>query len=54
MESDEFAEYMSGAESLERNSLVNGTVVRVEENGSVLVDIGSKSEGIIPRSELGR
>ena len=53
MESDEFAEYMSGAQSLERNELVNGTVVRIEENGGILVDIGSKSEGIIPRSEIG-
>ena len=53
MESDEFAEYMSGAQSLERNALVTGTVVRLEENGSILVDIGSKSEGIIPRSEIG-
>ncbi len=53
MESDEFAEYMSGAQSLERNALVTGIVVRLEENGSILVDIGSKSEGIIPRSEIG-
>ena len=53
METDEFAEYMSGAQSLERNALVNGVVVRLEENGSILVDIGSKSEGIIPRSEIG-
>ena len=53
MESDEFAEYMSGAQSLERNALVTGTVVRLEENGGILVDIGSKSEGIIPRSEIG-
>ena len=53
MESDEFAEYMSGAQSLERNELVTGVVVRLEENGSILVDIGSKSEGIIPRSEIG-
>ena len=53
MESDEFAEYMSGADTLERNALVTGTIVRLEENGSILVDIGSKSEGIIPRSELG-
>ena len=53
MESDEFAEYMSGAQSLERNELVNGVVVRLEENGSILVDIGSKSEGIIPRTEIG-
>ncbi len=53
METDEFAEYMSGAQSLERNGLVTGIVVRLEENGSILVDIGSKSEGIIPRSEIG-
>ncbi len=53
METDEFAEYMSGAQSLERNALVTGIVVRLEENGSILVDIGSKSEGIIPRSEIG-
>ena len=53
METDEFAEYMSGAQSLERNELVTGVVVRLEENGSILVDIGSKSEGIIPRSEIG-
>ena len=53
MESDEFAAYMSGAQSLERNALVTGIVVRLEENGSILVDIGSKSEGIIPRSEIG-
>jgi len=53
METDEFAEYMSGAQSLERNELVTGIVVRLEENGSILVDIGSKSEGIIPRSEIG-
>jgi 4-hydroxy-3-methylbut-2-enyl diphosphate reductase len=28
-------------------------VVRLEENGSALVDVGGKSEGIIPRNELG-
>lgn len=53
MESDEFAAYMSGAETLERNTLVSGTVVRLEENGSILVDISHKSEGIIPRNEAG-
>lgn len=52
-ESDEFAAYMSGADQLQRNAPIRGTVVRMEDNGSVLVDIGSKSEGIIPRSELG-
>lgn len=53
MESDEFAAYMSGAETLARNSMVRGTVVRLEDNGSVLVDIGAKSEAIIPRNEVG-
>ncbi len=52
-DSDEFAAYMSGAEMLQRNAPIKGTVVRLEDNGSILVDIGSKSEGIIPRSELG-
>ncbi len=53
MESDEFAAYMSGAETLARNSLVRGIVVRLEDNGSILVDIGAKSEAIIPRNEAG-
>jgi len=53
MESDEFAAYMSGAETLARNSMVRGVVVRLEDNGSVLVDIGAKSEAIIPRNEVG-
>ncbi len=52
-DSDEFAAYMSGADQLQRNAPIKGTVVRLEDNGSVLVDIGSKSEGVIPRSELG-
>ncbi len=52
-DSDEFAAYMSGAEMLQRNAPIKGIVVRLEDNGSILVDIGSKSEGIIPRSELG-
>ena len=53
MENDEFAAYMSGAMTLERNALVRGVVVRMEDNGGVLVDIGHKSEGIIPRNEIG-
>ena len=52
-ETDEFAAYMSGAETLQRNAPIRGTVVRLEDNGSVLVDVGSKSEGIIPRAEVG-
>ncbi|RYX81742.1 S1 RNA-binding domain-containing protein [bacterium] len=52
-ETDEFAAYMSGAETLQRNAPIKGTVVRLEDNGSILVDIGSKSEGIIPRAEVG-
>jgi predicted RNA-binding protein with RPS1 domain len=52
-DSDEFAAYMSGAETLQRNAPIKGTVVRLEDNGTILVDIGSKSEGIIPRNEIG-
>lgn len=52
-DTDEFAAYMSGAETLQRNAPIKGTVVRLEDNGSILVDIGSKSEGIIPRAEVG-
>jgi 4-hydroxy-3-methylbut-2-enyl diphosphate reductase len=53
MELDEFAAFMAGADALERGSLLKGIVVRREDNGSVLIDIGAKSEGIIPRNELG-
>jgi len=52
-DTDEFAAYMSGAESLQRNAPIKGIVVRLEENGTILVDIGSKSEGVIPRNEIG-
>jgi 4-hydroxy-3-methylbut-2-enyl diphosphate reductase len=53
MELDEFAAFMAGADTLERGALLKGIVVRREDNGSVLVDVGGKSEGIIPRNELG-
>lgn len=53
MESDEFAAFMAGAGTLNRGSLMRGVIVRREDNGSVLIDIGAKSEGIIPRNELG-
>ncbi|HEX8464616.1 MAG TPA: S1 RNA-binding domain-containing protein [Abditibacterium sp.] len=53
MELDEFAAFMAGADSLTRGALMKGIVVRREDNGSVLVDVGGKSEGIIPRNELG-
>ena len=53
MELDEFAAFMAGADALERGALLKGTVVRMEDNGSVLVDVGGKSEGIIPRNEMG-
>lgn len=54
MESDEFSNYMSGVDALQRGALMPGTVVRVDENtGEVLVDIGAKSEGIIARNEVG-
>lgn len=53
MELDEFAAFMAGADALERGALLKGTVVRMEDNGSVLIDVGGKSEGIIPRNEMG-
>ena len=54
MESDEFSSYMSGVDSLARGALLKGHVVRVDDNtGEVLVDIGTKSEGIIARNEIG-
>jgi 4-hydroxy-3-methylbut-2-enyl diphosphate reductase len=61
-EADEFARAVQemSAEELERaartvrkGQLLRGTVVHVDENG-VLVDIGTKSEGIIPPNELTR
>ena len=54
MESDEFSSYMSGVDALTRGALLKGVVVRVDEGtGEVLVDIGTKSEGIISRNEIG-
>ena len=38
---------------LAAHQIVQGTVVRVDTEG-VLVDVGAKSEGLIPSSELGR
>ncbi|GBC96722.1 30S ribosomal protein S1 [bacterium HR16] len=61
-EADEFARAVQemSAEELERatrtvrkGQLIRGTVVHVDENG-VLVDIGTKSEGVIPPNELTR
>ncbi|MGB9885950.1 MAG: bifunctional 4-hydroxy-3-methylbut-2-enyl diphosphate reductase/30S ribosomal protein S1 [Moorellales bacterium] len=37
--------------SLRRGDIIKGTVVQIN-NGEVLVDVGAKSEGIIPLSEL--
>jgi 4-hydroxy-3-methylbut-2-enyl diphosphate reductase len=54
MEMDEFSSYMSGVDTLQRGALLRGVVVRVDENtGEALVDIGTKSEGIVARNELG-
>ena len=51
MESDT---YMTGVETLRPNTLLKGTVVRIDENTEeVMVDIGSKSEGIIPKEHAG-
>lgn len=52
MESDT---YMTGVETLRPNTLLKGIVVRIDEStDEVMVDIGSKSEGIIPREHAGR
>lgn len=52
MESDT---YMTGVETLRPNTLLKGTVVRIDENtNEVMVDIGAKSEGIIPKEQAGR
>jgi predicted RNA-binding protein with RPS1 domain len=54
MESDEFSSFLAGAESLDRGALIKGIVVRRDENtGEVLVDVGTKSEGIISKNEMG-
>ncbi len=54
MESDEFSEYLSGADNLARNALLKGIVAHVDEStGVLLVDVGAKSEGIVPKNEAG-
>jgi 4-hydroxy-3-methylbut-2-enyl diphosphate reductase len=54
MEMDEFSSYMSGVDTLQRGALMRGMVVRKDDNtGEVMVDIGSKSEGIVARNEMG-
>src|SRR5438477_12392906 len=44
-------DYESTFPTIEEGQVVNGTVVRVDKD-EVLVDIGYKSEGVIPLSEL--
>src|SRR5215467_13128708 len=44
-------DYESTFPTIEEGEVVNGTVVRVDKD-EVLVDIGYKSEGVIPVSEL--
>jgi 4-hydroxy-3-methylbut-2-enyl diphosphate reductase len=47
--------YMTGIETLRPNTLLKGIVVRIDENtDEVMVDIGSKSEGIISKEHAGR
>lgn len=54
MESDEFSAYLTGAENLTRNALLTGVVAHVDEStGVLLVDVGAKSEGIVPKNEVG-
>ncbi len=47
---DELNEYISQDSEPQRDSIVEGKVMRVEKD-FVVVDVGSKSEGLIPRSE---
>src|SRR5438132_6702411 len=44
-------DYESTFPTIEEGQVVNGTVVRVDKD-EVLVDVGYKSEGVIPVSEL--
>src|SRR5437899_12482077 len=44
-------DYESTFPTIEEGQVVNGTVVRVDKD-EILVDIGYKSEGVIPISEL--
>ncbi|MDD4751752.1 MAG: bifunctional 4-hydroxy-3-methylbut-2-enyl diphosphate reductase/30S ribosomal protein S1 [Desulfitobacteriaceae bacterium] len=44
-------EYHRGIQEVRRGERITGTVVQVRDT-EVLVDVGSKSEGVIPRSEL--
>ena len=54
MESDEFSAYLSGADNLARNALLKGVVAHIDENtGVLLVDVGAKSEGLVPKNEVG-
>ncbi|SMB94426.1 4-hydroxy-3-methylbut-2-enyl diphosphate reductase [Desulfonispora thiosulfatigenes DSM 11270] len=51
MEMKDLAESMDNLKGLEYGSILTGTIVKIN-NDEVLVDIGGKSEGIIPVSEL--
>jgi len=44
-------EYDRGIKEVRRGERIKGTIVQVRDD-EVLVDVGSKSEGVIPRSEL--
>ena len=56
---DEFAAAMASGEGFDaalegprRGDIIRGTVAGVSDDGGVLVDIGTKTEGLIPRDEL--
>jgi small subunit ribosomal protein S1 len=42
--------YITGTGGVDLNSIIDGTVVRIEGD-EVLIDIGYKSEGIVPLEE---
>lgn len=50
---DEFVNLSEAIPQLAERQIVKGTVVRVDTEG-VLVDVGAKSEGIVPTGELSR
>lgn len=49
---EELLEQEAGFQALKAGSIVTGTVERIDEHGA-LVNVGAKSEGLIPPEELG-
>ena len=48
-----FAElYENSLKSLEEGTTIEGTIVDINEDGEVFVDLGYKADGVIPREEF--